>query len=182
MVSPATSNSHVFNLKTNKFNGPQAEKQSSLVLLDQFDALNETFLNNCLLFEDKTANLQGREVVIAGFDYKPYFVINYVLRENNSFDLAYGDSAKGAVQIDGTEARVVTTFCEIYNCKVVIDSCTYTNSTANFLNLNANFSISFTPAEATDWGEVYPNLTGDFSLGMVSKDIVDISIGAMYSW
>nr|AID61276.1 ionotropic receptor [Calliphora stygia] len=155
----STSSSDIFILKTNKYYGPKAEQQNSLVFLDKFYAENATFLYNHSLFPDKTANLRGREVIIAGFDYRPYFVINYGEKDNNSYDLAFGGSTLGAVQIDGTEARVVSTFCEIYNCTVWIDS-----------------------SEANDWGEVYPNLTGDGSLGMVVKDMAEISIGAMYSW
>ncbi|TMW45699.1 hypothetical protein DOY81_009222, partial [Sarcophaga bullata] len=83
---------------------------------------------------------------MAGFDYRPYFVINYGTINNNSYDIAYGGASLGAAQIDGTESRVVTTFCEVYNCTVWIDS-----------------------SEANDWGEVYPNLTGYGSLGMVAK-------------
>ncbi|KAM7344265.1 ionotropic receptor 41a [Cochliomyia hominivorax] len=159
MISPDASNSDIFNIKTNKYNGPKGEKQYSLELLDRFYASNNTFLYNHPLFPDKTANLRGREIIVAGFDYRPYFVINYQNQANNSYDVAYDGSAKGAVQIDGTEGRVILTFCEIYNCTVWIDS-----------------------TEANDWGEVYPNLTGDGALGMIVKDMAEISVAAMYSW
>ena len=44
------------------------------------------------------------------------------------------------------------------------------------------FFFKFLSAEANDWGEVYPNLTGYGSLGMVAKSMAEIAIGAMYSW
>ncbi|XP_046811432.1 uncharacterized protein LOC111679581 [Lucilia cuprina] len=159
LVSKHTSSIEIFNLKTNKFNGPKSQQQYSLLFLDQFYTTNASFLYNRSLFPDKITNLKGREVIAAGFDYRPYFVINYVEKCNNSYDVAYGDSSLGAVQIDGTETHVLLVFCEIYNCTVWIDS-----------------------SEATDWGEVYPNLTGDYSLGMVVNGKAEIAVGAMYSW
>lgn len=128
MVTPSAASSHnILNLKTNKFSSRKSEKQYSLQLLDQYFAINGTFLYNNSLFPDKTSNLQGREVIMAGFDYRPYFVINYGATDNNSYDIAYGGASLGAAQIDGTEARVVTTFCEVYNCTVWIDSCEWDN-------------------------------------------------------
>lgn len=112
-----------FDLKTNKFHGPKREQQNSLYFLDRFFSNNETFLYNNSLFPDKTHNLKGREVIMTGFDYRPYLVINYVDKDNNSYDVAFGSALEGSVEIDGTEARVIMTFCEIYNCTVVIDSC-----------------------------------------------------------
>uniref|UniRef100_A0A1A9W9S3 Uncharacterized protein n=1 Tax=Glossina brevipalpis TaxID=37001 RepID=A0A1A9W9S3_9MUSC len=35
-------------------------------------------------------------------------------------------------------------------------------------------------AEADDWGEVYPNISGEGSLGMVIKSAADISVGAIF--
>ncbi|TMW45250.1 hypothetical protein DOY81_009671, partial [Sarcophaga bullata] len=143
LVTPsAASSPDILHLKTNKFSSRKSEKQYSLVLLDQYFAVNGTFLYNNSLFPDKTLNLQGREVIMAGFDYRPYFVINYGTTDNNSYDISYGGASLGAAQIDGTESRV---------------------------------------AEANDWGEVYPNLTGYGSLGMVAKGMAEIAIGAMYS-
>ena len=128
MVTPsAVSSPDILLLKTNKFSARKSEKQYSLQLLDQYFVLNDTFLYNNSLFPDKTLNLQGREVIMAGFDYRPYFVINYVTTDNNSYDVAYGGTLQGAAQIDGTEARVLTTFCEVYNCTVWIDSCEWDN-------------------------------------------------------
>ncbi|KNC26738.1 hypothetical protein FF38_11380 [Lucilia cuprina] len=158
LISEHTSSNEIFNIKTNKFNGPKSQQQYSLLFLDQFYTTNASFLYNHSLFPDKITNLKGREVIAAGFDYRPYFVINYVEKYNNSYDVAYEDSSLGAVQIDGTETHVLLVFCEIYNCTVWIDS-----------------------SEATDWGEVYPNLTGDYSLGMVVNGKAEIAVGAMYS-
>lgn len=37
-------------------------------------------------------------------------------------------------------------------------------------------------AEADDWGEVYPNISGRGCLGMIIKGAADISLAAMYAW
>uniref|UniRef100_A0A1I8P224 Ionotropic glutamate receptor C-terminal domain-containing protein n=1 Tax=Stomoxys calcitrans TaxID=35570 RepID=A0A1I8P224_STOCA len=159
VVFAQPTNPNIFELKTNKFNGPNRSEASSLIFLDRFHAVNNSFEFNQNLFPDKIRNLQGREVIVAGFDYHPYFVIKYVQEQNNSYDLAFGSSDEGRVQIDGTETRAILTMCEILNCTVLIDS-----------------------SEANDWGEVYANLSGDASLGMVAKGTAEISVGAMYSW
>ncbi|XP_070069780.1 glutamate receptor ionotropic, delta-1 isoform X2 [Drosophila takahashii] len=69
------------------------------------------------------------------------------------------DSDLRNVYIDGTETRVVLNFCEKFNCTIEIDT-----------------------SDANDWGNVYPNMSGDGALGMVINHKADICIGAMYSW
>ncbi|XP_075168532.1 ionotropic receptor 41a [Haematobia irritans] len=152
------SSTNFFELKTNKFKGPKRDA-SKLILLDRFYGNNGTFQSNANLYPDKLSNLEGREVIVAGFDYHPYFVIKYGLEPNNSYDLAYGGTKEGAVQIDGTETRVVLILCELINCTILIDS-----------------------SEADDWGEAYANFSGDGSLGMIAKGTAEVSVGAMYSW
>ncbi|XP_037887617.1 ionotropic receptor 21a [Glossina fuscipes] len=149
----------IFYLKTNKFQGLQSKASASFYELDTFNASSGKFIYKNNLFPDKIKNLQGREIVVTGFDYLPYSSVKYVSDENNSYDLAFGSNSSGAVLIDGTEIRTILTFCELYNCRVLVDS-----------------------TEADDWGEVYPNISGEGSLGMVIKGAADISVGAMYSW
>lgn len=72
-------NSTTFELKTNKYVGPRDEGPAQLQLLDRYNTFHDQFQLKRLLFPDKLNNLQGREVVIAGFDYRPYTVIKYVM-------------------------------------------------------------------------------------------------------
>lgn len=59
--------------------GPRAEEPAQLQLLDRYNALEDQFQYRTHLFPDKLRNLQGRELVIAGFDYRPYTVIKHVM-------------------------------------------------------------------------------------------------------
>ncbi|XP_070135129.1 uncharacterized protein Ir41a isoform X2 [Drosophila bipectinata] len=98
-------------------------------------------------------------MIVAGFDYPPYTIIKHN-KHSNAHDI--GVPAKSdlhKVYIDGTETRVVLSFCEKFNCTVQINT-----------------------SDADDWGTVYPNMSGSGSLGMVIKHKADICIGAMYSW
>lgn len=78
-VERSYANATTFELKTNKYVGPREEEPAQLQLLDRYDTLEDQFQFKRLLFPDKLNNLQGREVVIAGFDYRPYTVIKYVM-------------------------------------------------------------------------------------------------------
>ncbi|XP_070069779.1 uncharacterized protein Ir41a isoform X1 [Drosophila takahashii] len=53
------------------------------------------------------------------------------------------DSDLRNVYIDGTETRVVLNFCEKFNCTIEIDT-----------------------SDANDWGNVYPNMSGDGALDL----------------
>nr|XP_036677547.1 uncharacterized protein LOC118878606 isoform X2 [Drosophila suzukii] len=64
-----------FDLKTNKYVGPKSEKPAQLKLLDTYLAAEQRFRMGKSLFPDKLKNLHGREVILAGFDYRPYTVI-----------------------------------------------------------------------------------------------------------
>ncbi|KAI9583235.1 hypothetical protein GQX74_012452 [Glossina fuscipes] len=112
----------IFYLKTNKFQGLQSKASASFYELDTFNASSGKFIYKNNLFPDKIKNLQGREIVVTGFDYLPYSSVKYVSDENNSYDLAFGSNSSGAVLIDGTEIRTILTFCELYNCRVLVDS------------------------------------------------------------
>ncbi|XP_060658240.1 uncharacterized protein LOC132792781 [Drosophila nasuta] len=150
-------NNSTFELKTNKYVGPRAEQPAQLLLLDVYDASEQHFrLNNCL-FPDKLSDLQGREVIVAGFDYRPYTVIKQLESRSNSRDVGQLDHPK--VYIDGTEMRVVLSFCEQFNCTVQIDT-----------------------SDAYDWGTIYPNTSGDGAMGMIVQHKAEVCIGAMYSW
>lgn len=68
----------VFEMKTNKYVGPRGENPAQLRLLDRYYASEQRFQEGKSLFPDKLKNLKGREVTIAGFDYRPYTVIKQV--------------------------------------------------------------------------------------------------------
>uniref|UniRef100_A0A1A9WGK9 Ionotropic glutamate receptor C-terminal domain-containing protein n=1 Tax=Glossina brevipalpis TaxID=37001 RepID=A0A1A9WGK9_9MUSC len=136
----------IFYLKTNRFQGLQNKNWITFDSLDVFNASSGRFVYENDLFPDKIKNLKGREIILTGFDYLPYSSVRYVNDKNNSYDLAFGSNSSGGALIDGTETRVILTFCELYNCTVLIDS-----------------------TEADDWGEVYPNISGEGSLGMIPR-------------
>lgn len=79
LVERSFANASTFELKTNKYVGPKKEERAQVQLLDRYDTIEDQFQFKRLLFPDKLSNLQGREVVIAGFDYRPYTVIKYVM-------------------------------------------------------------------------------------------------------
>ncbi|XP_016025993.2 uncharacterized protein LOC6739267 [Drosophila simulans] len=148
-----------FDIKTNKFVGRKEEKPSQLILVDRYLASERRFQFGISLFADKLNNMQGREVIIAGFDYPPYTVIKHNMSTNAQDMGVSGDSDFKNVYIDGTETRIILNFCEKFNCTIQIDS-----------------------SAASDWGKVYPNMSGDGALGMLINRKADICIGAMYSW
>ncbi|XP_032311524.2 uncharacterized protein LOC6493890 isoform X1 [Drosophila ananassae] len=159
ITHPSSSTNEVFDIRTNKFTGPKSLNPAKLYTLDRFFPALNRFQNAKSLFPSKLANLQGREIIIAGFDYPPYTIIKHNTI-SNAYDIGTRDKSDFyKVYIDGTETRVVLSFCEKFNCTVQINT-----------------------SDADDWGTVYPNMSGSGSLGMVLKHKADICIGAMYSW
>ncbi|KAH8234484.1 hypothetical protein KR038_012114, partial [Drosophila bunnanda] len=150
---------NVFDMKTNKYVGPRAENPAQLRLLDRYYVSEQRFQKGNCLFPDKLKDLKGREVTIAGFNYPPYTVIKQSTKANARDISIPEDSNLSNVYIDGTETRIVLTFCERYNCRVQIDT-----------------------SDVNDWGTIYPNISGDGALGMVINNKADVCIGAMYSW
>ncbi|KAH8320306.1 hypothetical protein KR074_003075, partial [Drosophila pseudoananassae] len=156
----------VFEIRTNKYTGPKAQNPGTLYILDRFFPDLQRFQNGKSLFPNKLSNLEGREIIVAGFDYPPYTIIQHVSfffyqnKFSNAHDIGVPTKSElHKVYIDGTETRVVMSFCEKFNCTVQINT-----------------------SDADDWGTVYPNMSGSGSLGMVIKHKADICIGAMYSW
>ncbi|XP_070852026.1 ionotropic receptor 25a isoform X2 [Drosophila suzukii] len=100
-------------------------------------------------------NLKGREVVIGIFDYKPFMLLDY---ERKPFFYDRSENTT-EVAIDGTEIRLMLTFCELYNCTIQVDT-----------------------SEKTDWGDIYPNGSGYGLVGMVLDRRNDYGVGGMYLW
>ncbi|KNC22703.1 hypothetical protein FF38_01655 [Lucilia cuprina] len=151
-------NSSTFSLKTNKFVGSRSQHPEELFLLSTFDALDRTFSPDIDLFStERLKDLQGREIIIASLDYRPFVAVDYE-REPLFYDQAE-DNPSHLVHVDGSETRVCHTFCEIYNCTVQFDT-----------------------SEKEEWGSSYTNFTGTGLLGLVIGGKVDMTSGAMYAW
>lgn len=76
-------NSSIFEIKTNRFVGPRnIDKASSPVdfyTLQHYDAkLNCIIWNSGIDLSSKIQDLQGREIVIGIFTYKPFMLLDYV--------------------------------------------------------------------------------------------------------
>ncbi|XP_061400434.1 uncharacterized protein LOC133336153 [Musca vetustissima] len=69
------------------------------------------------------------------------------------------DNPRHLVHIDGTEMRIVHTFCELYNCSVQVDT-----------------------SEKSEWGMVYPNYTADGLLGLIVEGKTHMAMGAFFQW
>ncbi|XP_037928518.1 uncharacterized protein LOC119662936, partial [Teleopsis dalmanni] len=148
-----------FYLKTNKYVGKRADGPSQMYILDYFNAETEVFKYNIDLFPNKIKDLQGREIKLSALSYAPSIIIK---PQQNSTDrmeeLISEDNAPTLSYLDGTEGRIVSAFCEVYNCTMEIDD------------------------SEDDWGMLYPNMTGYGALGLISNKNAEISVGAMYSW
>ncbi|CAD7014181.1 unnamed protein product [Ceratitis capitata] len=159
LVERSIGNPALFDLKTNKFVGSRADNPKQLYPLDRFNAESNTFQYGNDLFPDKLSDLQGREVILAAFDYRPDVVLKYYPGAP-SRDRAFAtNDTSGHVELDGTEERILSTFCEKHNCSVHIDT-----------------------SEADDWGIAYRNMTGEAALGMLARGKAEVGMSAMYTW
>nr|XP_036671143.1 uncharacterized protein LOC108005868 isoform X2 [Drosophila suzukii] len=162
LVTSKYLNSSIFDIKTNRFVGPRNfDTNPGLVefdLLQRYDAENDEIIWDVRTKSDlsvKMRNLKGREVVIGIFDYKPFMLLDY---ERNPFFYDRSENTT-EVAIDGTEIRLMLTFCELYNCTIQVDT-----------------------SEKTDWGDIYPNGSGYGLVGMVLDRRNDYGVGGMYLW
>ncbi|KAH8373322.1 hypothetical protein KR009_000616 [Drosophila setifemur] len=155
-------NSSTFDIKTNRFVGQRNFGPNpgpvEFYIYQRFDAQQKKITWENLMIKslsEKLKNLQGREVVIGIFDYKPFMLLDYD-RQPWFFNRAEN---KSIVSIDGTEVRLMLIFCELHNCTIQVDT-----------------------SESTDWGDIYPNGTGYGLVGMVLDRRNDYGIGGMYLW
>ncbi|KAM7355844.1 uncharacterized protein ACRADG_001788 [Cochliomyia hominivorax] len=151
-------NSSTFALKTNKFVGPLNENPEELYLLNTFDALTLKFTPDIDLFSpEKLRDLQGREIIVAALDYRPFVAVDF-----ERYPKYYDHSEKNPthlVHVDGAETRVCHTFCELYNC-----------------------TMQFDTSEPEEWGTSYKNYTGIGMIGILLDGKADMATGAMYAW
>ncbi|XP_037932152.1 uncharacterized protein LOC119666945, partial [Teleopsis dalmanni] len=157
IIEAENKNSSQFTLKTNKFVGSMWSKPEKLYEVAHIDVLSEPMENLPRLYIDKLQDLQGREVVVGAFDYRPMVVIDYnIWPQMNDRAL---DNKRGSVHINGAEVRVLLTLCELYNCTVEVDT-----------------------SETEEWGFIYANSTGDGLLGLIIDGKTHTAFGGMYSW
>ncbi|KAM7358164.1 ionotropic receptor 21a-like isoform 2-T2 [Cochliomyia hominivorax] len=131
-----------FILKTNKFVGPNSQNPKELLFLSTFYAPNKTFMPDINLSSlNKLRNLQGREIIVGVFDYRPFVAVDFE-RYPQYHDRAE-NNPKHLVHVDGTEVRICHTFCKMYNC-----------------------SVEFDTAAGDEWGLGYNNYSG---YGLVRK-------------
>ncbi|XP_017955428.2 uncharacterized protein LOC108650710 [Drosophila navojoa] len=156
LVNAQLRNSSIFEIKTNRFAGSRFESKPQFYTQHIYDAQAEKVIwNSAEDFSSKMKNLQGREVVLGLFNYEPFMLLSYE-KQPAMFDRA---SNKTVAHADGTEVRVILTFCEIYNCTLQIDT-----------------------SEKSEWGDLYPNGTGVGLMGMVVDRTIDYAIGGLFMW
>ncbi|KAH8328499.1 hypothetical protein KR067_010239, partial [Drosophila pandora] len=162
LVTSAYLNSSIFDIKINRFVGKRSfeviQPPVEFDLIQIYDAQVQEITwengrNNDV--PQKLRNLQGREIIIGIFDYKPFMVLDRE-KQPTVFDRA---RSKADIFIDGTDVRLMLIFCELHNCTVQVDT-----------------------SEPSDWGDIYTNATGIGLVGMILDRRNDYGIGGMYLW
>ncbi|XP_026469828.1 probable glutamate receptor [Ctenocephalides felis] len=120
---------------------------------------NASFRSDRHLFSNKISDMEGRNLKIVTFNYKPYAIWTRVESGGNAGYLEEGPESYGTVSIDGTELRACLEFCNKHNC-----------------------TISLIGVDEEEWGEIYENGTGIGILGTLSEGKVDLGVGSVYSW
>jgi hypothetical protein len=144
---------------TTKYIGRNKTEGLEMILLNKI-SLNEIdtlFTSSKLnLFPSKLTNVEGRDIILAIFNYMPYVLWKEVEEiESNAHEKINGTP----LLIDGTENWVFLEFCKRINC-----------------------SITISLDEAGEWGEIRDNWTGNGIIGAVAEKRADIGVGALYSW
>ncbi|KAH8262540.1 hypothetical protein KR026_010626 [Drosophila bipectinata] len=162
LVTSTFANSSVVDIKINRFVGKRNFEVNpppvEFDLIQRYDAqLQEITWENGRNNDvsQKLRNLQGREIIIGIFDYKPFMVMDRE-REPTVYDRA---TNKEDIFIDGTDVKLMLIFCELHNCTVQVDT-----------------------SEPSDWGYIYTNATGIGLVGMILDRQNDYGIGGMYLW
>ncbi|XP_034106527.1 uncharacterized protein LOC117569468 [Drosophila albomicans] len=160
LVNAPLLNSTIFEIKSNQFVGPRYFGKEPMPVsfdtLQIYDAqLDKVLWDGGIDLTNKLRNLQGREIVLGIFNYKPFMVVDYDKQPK-----VYNRAQHGAeVHIDGTEVRLLLIFCELHNCTVQADT-----------------------TEPSEWGDIYENYTGTGLMGMVLDRTTDYGIGGLYVW
>uniref|UniRef100_A0A182FQ68 Ionotropic glutamate receptor C-terminal domain-containing protein n=1 Tax=Anopheles albimanus TaxID=7167 RepID=A0A182FQ68_ANOAL len=108
-------------------------------------------------FPDKLTDLQGFVLRLGTFNYLPF---SYYERMDPGLGNAYdADTGERSVWLDGTELRLLVSFCQWRNCNIIV----------------------FTEDE-DELGVVYANGSGKGILGDVAEGRTDLALGAVYYW
>ncbi|EDV90510.1 GH14149 [Drosophila grimshawi] len=149
-------------LWTQKFVGASGNLDAQL--LDAF-LPNETFVNQPhaqsqhQLYPNKLLNLQRRTLRLGSITYVPYTVTNYVAAGTGNEDPINPHGANRSVAYDGSEAKIMSTFCEVHNCHLRVEA-----------------------YGADNWGAIYENESAHGMLGDIYKQRVELAIGCIYNW
>ncbi|XP_053660235.1 uncharacterized protein LOC128709273 [Anopheles marshallii] len=115
---------------------------------------------NFTFFPDKSSDLKGYVLRTSVLNYLPFtgyeLLVCMADGAGNAFDSATG---KRSIWLDGTELQLLVSFCERRNCNILV-----------------------LPEDEDEWGEVYPNGTGNGLMGSVAERRTDIAFGAFYLW
>ncbi|XP_052869319.1 uncharacterized protein LOC128274994 [Anopheles cruzii] len=144
-----------------------ATTASELTLLDSRNLASrpdtEPLQDRVNLFPNKRRDLRGRDMRLAIFNYQPYTVWRMLAEGAESAGQQQQANAyfnhRRVLYVDGTEARLMIEFCAKFNCKLEV-------------------SVD----DVGEWGQTFPNRTGDGVLGAVVERRADIGVGALYSW
>ncbi|XP_049281986.1 ionotropic receptor 21a-like isoform X2 [Anopheles funestus] len=112
---------------------------------------------NYTFFPDKTSDLMGYVLRTSMCNYLPFTGYERLTEgAGNAFDSVTG---KRSIWLDGTELQLLVSFCELRNCNILV-----------------------IPEDEDEWGDVYPNGTGNGLMGSVAERRTDIAFGAFYLW
>lgn len=126
----------MFEFYTTNFVGNNHSECLYLLAFAAVDDEFEEISSNIDLFPEKVTNMQGKEVVLAIFNYLPYVLWKEVVSIANQFKLraliifvqeetsdgknSFESLEKTPLHIDGTESWVFLEFCKKLNCSLLI--------------------------------------------------------------
>ncbi|XP_017489126.1 PREDICTED: uncharacterized protein LOC108377379, partial [Rhagoletis zephyria] len=153
---PAAYRNNSIQLWTQKYIGTNGNL--NVLLLDVFWP-NETFARNVELFPNKLNNMEGRTIHVGTTTYIPYVVSNYVPPGTGNVDALDSNEFNRTVLFIGSEAEILTTFCDFRNCHLRVR-----------------------PYGADNWGYIYENQSSVGMLGDLYIQDFEVAIGCIYNW
>ncbi|XP_021707655.1 uncharacterized protein LOC5563600 isoform X2 [Aedes aegypti] len=120
--------------------------------LDTYDPETGLFMADANLFPDKLSNLMGKTLKVATFYLLPWSM----MRQTDDGIVRYLDQQ---YTIDGLDGYILIQFCLWYNCTWEL----YCD-------------------QANQYGQVFPNRTGNGMIGALIERKVDFAIGAVGGW
>ncbi|XP_029731036.2 uncharacterized protein LOC109415502 isoform X2 [Aedes albopictus] len=129
-----------------------APESMDWINLDSYDAETESFTAGADLFPDKMRDLMGKTLKVATFYLLPWSM----MRQTNEGIVRYLNQQ---YTIDGLDGYILIQFCLWYNCTWEL----YCD-------------------QANQYGQVFPNRTGNGMIGALVERKVDFAIGAVGGW